>query len=138
MAETTILVVNDDLTYLELMTEVLKDEGYLITTYTRIADALPLILDRPPHLLIVDLRFPDDLQGIDLITMMRLHRHTQGVPVIVCTAAVNDITRLQEDLQRAGAALLRKPFLLDDLLRMINVMLNAGSGGAVGAALIQQ
>lgn len=137
MEEATILVVNDDIIYLEMMTEVLKDEGYLITTYTRISEALPLILEQPPHLLIVDLRFPDDLQGIDLITMLRLHRHTQSVPVIVCTAAVNELTQLQEDLHRAGAALLRKPFLLDDLLSMISIMLHGGVGGATGTALVQ-
>ena len=55
----SVLVVDDDEGLLVLMAETLRAEGYAVTTALRGAEALAQLAERPPELLLLDLKLKD-------------------------------------------------------------------------------
>ena len=84
-----ILVVDDDPAVRSLLQAMLEAEGYQVVTAddgaagAKILDAEP----RPVNFktVIVDMMMPN-MHGLDLLTRMKLHAHTSGLPVIMLTA----------------------------------------------------
>lgn len=123
-----IVVANDDIGYLEMMQEVLSEFGHDVSTCLTIDEAYQRIRDFGPQVVIVDLLFPGTKQGIDLITMMRLGRETEHIPVIICSAATKALREMEDHLQAKRLTTLYKPFNLDELVGAIQQAW--GSGGA--------
>lgn len=121
-----ILVINDTQEVLEVMQELLQDEGYRVTIYSTAIRDLKTILDIKPDLLILDHMMGDEEYGWQTIQKLRLNRELATLPVIVCTAAVKMVKELEGHLKAKGITVVLKPFDIDDLLQ------------AVSAALVEQ
>ncbi len=102
-----ILVIDDDLNIIKLMTYVLKKEKYEVMTAKNGQDGLKLVKDFNPSLIVLDLMMPvmngfKFLEEFKSITMM-------DIPVIVTTA--RGYTKEIEKIIDAGAsAYIEKPF----------------------------
>lgn len=109
-----ILVVDDDEAIQELIATTLIDEGYQATTAPHGAAALKLI-DEPPDLILLDMRMP----VMDGWQFAQAYRAGPGphAPIIVLTAA-RDAAGVAAQI--GAVAYLPKPFLLDDLLDLVN------------------
>jgi CheY-like chemotaxis protein len=114
-----ILVADNDGIYLEMMRDVLLDYGYDVITCSSMDEGYERICALMPDVVIVDLLFPGIKQGIDLVTMMRLNRQTQHIPVIICSAATKVMREMEDHLRSSRLELLYKPFDLDDLHALI-------------------
>src|SRR5688572_26568960 len=114
-----IVVANDDPAYLQMMREVLSDYGYDVTTCLTIDEGYECVSSVMPDLVIVDLLFPGTKQGIDLVTMMRLKKETQNIPVILCSAATKALREMEDHLRSQNLETLYKPFHIEELLTVI-------------------
>lgn len=80
-----ILLVDDDIRILRLLTEELEEDGYTISTASNGKDALSLLTTESerPDLVILDLRMPkmDGLETMGFILKLKLN-----VPVIIFSA----------------------------------------------------
>lgn len=93
MAETkTILLVDDDLTLLEMYEERLKAEGYEIVQATNGEEALKKIREIKPALVILDIMMPK-INGFDVLKNIRADKELKILPVIVLTALIQDVDR---------------------------------------------
>jgi len=109
-------VIDDSPAMLELLGDVLRGDGAEIRLLD--SDVTLQDLEGPvPDLLMIDLRLGGDrLRGLELIRDVRSHPALGGVPIVVCSAALDAIARHQEELQMIPSLwVLPKPFTLDDL-----------------------
>jgi CheY-like chemotaxis protein len=117
-----ILVVNDSQAILDLLRDLLSDEGYRVSVAIEPLD-LTRIKALAPDLIVQDLLFADGSQqtGWHFLTLVRLDPETAHIPMILCTAAMDPIKDpdMAENLNRLGVRVLLKPFNLDDLLAAI-------------------
>ncbi len=111
-----ILLVDDDSSGRQALADLLRDDGYEVSTAADPFKALGKFDDVAPHLVITDLLMPG-IDGIELLS--RIHKRDADCPVIVLTgfgkveSAVNAM--------RAGAIdYLTKPVNLDELEIVVN------------------
>ena len=108
-----ILVVDDDPALREMVSEVLQDAGYEVEVAADGEEALRLIEDVPPRLLILDIQMP----RVDGPALAReLRARLRDLPVIVMTARPHP----EREADRCNAvASLGKPFDTRDLVRVV-------------------
>jgi CheY-like chemotaxis protein len=86
-----------------------------VACYESGVEALPELIEAPPDLLLLDVMMPD-MDGLTLLGQLRQNPATARLPVILCTAAINQLIDHEEWLQRdACVQVLPKPFSIDDL-----------------------
>jgi CheY-like chemotaxis protein len=110
-----ILVVDDDLSILELLRTLLEAEGYQVQTFDSAAAALRNALEHPPDAAIIDLMMPG-MNGVDLIQALRYDQRTHQLPVLVCSAYYGNLQHITADLRHDNTSCLRKPFQIQELL----------------------
>ena len=113
-----ILIAEDDKEINALLRSYLTDEGYECLSVTTGLDALRVIKDESPDLVLLDLMLP--LKSGDAV--LEEVRKFSDIPVIIVSA--KDMTRTKIDLMRSGADdYVTKPFDLDELLVRIEAVL---------------
>lgn len=115
-----IAVVNDDTTFLKLMNDLLTGEGYETFIHTVGSTAYERIKSTMPDLVILDIRMEHAGSGWLTLDLMRLDPVTKDIPVIVCSADVQQLRDKDEVLRSHGCLPLPKPFDLDDLLALVS------------------
>ncbi len=101
-----ILVLDDDVPFLESFKDLLCQEGHLVYPTTRGAEAVELVRMVPLDLSFLDFDLPD-IDGLE--TFARIHRHRPELPAIFVSG--NPSAALERVVLKEGAfALLRKPF----------------------------
>ena len=123
-----VLVVNDTQAILDLMRDLLEEEGYQVSTSIQTLD-LTRIKALQPDLIIQDLLFADGSQetGWHFLTLVRLDPELAHIPLLLCTAAMDPIKdpAMAENLNRLGVRVVLKPFNLEDLLTVVAEVLAA-------------
>ena len=122
----TIVVINDDTPFLELMEELLESEGYNVHVRKEWKDAYEFVKEREPDLVILDIILGHEERGWNILELLTLDPRTDRIPVIVCSAAVTSLQEHAHLLEKHGVRALPKPFDLNDLLRAVQEAL-AGS-----------
>src|SRR5262245_47622338 len=96
-----------------LLSDLLTGEGYDVTIASSGSQALSLMTERPPDVLITDLFMPG-MNGIALRTLMLRRPELAAIPVVVLSAFWH---RPGETLE--VAAVLEKPLNIDRLLETV-------------------
>jgi DNA-binding response OmpR family regulator len=112
-----ILIMDDDPTIADLLTEALADEGYetfMTTQSLRFYDA---VREHQPDLILLDIMMPY-LDGRDELKLMSMSLDHQ-IPVIVVTAFLGAGSE-EQDFRAAGVVhIVYKPFDLDKLVKLV-------------------
>jgi CheY-like chemotaxis protein len=122
-----VLVIDDTQEILDLIKELLEEEGYRVTTSMALLD-LDKVKTLAPDVIVQDLLFEGMQEtGWKFLTLVRLDPELARIPLILCTAAVRTVNdpEMAEQLDRLGVCVLLKPFLIEDLLRAITGALTA-------------
>jgi len=116
-----ILVVDDEETICNLLSRLLEREGYKVIKTTRGQDALKLILNEKPDLMILDLNLPD-LSGESIYKSVRQTPQAKNLPILIITGRT--VPGLSAKCLIGGAdAFLSKPFDTPELLAQIRALL---------------
>jgi DNA-binding response OmpR family regulator len=107
-----VLVVDDDAPTVELLTELLADEGYAVSTARDVSGALASNDTAPADVIILDLVLPDQDGSV---FVERYRAQGGGAPIVVLSAA-RDAPR---QAAAFGSALVSKPFNVRDLLETV-------------------
>ncbi len=118
MAGKRILVVDDDVKTVELVTLYLKRDGYRVLTAYNGVDALRLARESHPDLIVLDLMLP----GIDGLEVCRTLRAESDVPIIMLTAKTTDQDKLT-GLQLGADDYVTKPFSPRELAARVRAVL---------------
>ena len=122
MAKPKIAVVNDDTAYLDMMRELLDQEGYDTIIHKEHQTAHDVLRRENPDLAIVDVRLEHPESGWAIVELLRLDPHTVHIPVLV-TSTDSRIHEKAPLLTHQGCDVLEKPFDLDDLLAKVGQMI---------------
>ena len=111
-----IAVIEDDIPIGDMLEEILKKEGYGVMRAYSGTEALLLLAQKQPDLVLLDLMLPG-LSGEEVLPRL------DGLPVIVVSAkaGVDDKVNLLLD---GAADYITKPFSMKILLRKISLVLN--------------
>ncbi len=120
----TILVLDDDQVLLDLMTEVLEqEEGYIALGCTSAAQAEHILHSLTPDMLIIDGAVFKSAAGSALVQQLRHEHATLALPIIVYSADQRLLQDSGAQIKALDCALVAKPFVLDSLLTMIELLL---------------
>jgi DNA-binding response OmpR family regulator len=121
-----ILIMDDDPTIADLLTEALADEGYetyMTTQSLRFYDA---VREHNPDLVLLDLMMPY-LDGRDELKLMEMALDRQ-IPVIVVTAFLGAVNEEQEFRDAGVRHIVYKPFDLDKLVDLVRTTIGEPEG----------
>lgn len=113
-----ILAVDDNPTYVELIRRILVENGYTVRTALNVDQALAVMKDIIPALLILDVMMPGK-SGYDLCKSVKQDSRLKDIPVVFLSGrdSAEDVKMGHE----AGAVLyLSKLCGLDSLLRVVH------------------
>ena len=95
-----LLLVDDDEHTCEAMRRLLGRTGYAVACACSGADALALLADLTPDLMILDWMMPD-MDGLEVLRRIRANEATRDLPVLMYSAA--DDPRMKREAIRLGA-----------------------------------
>ena len=111
-----ILVVEDHADTRELLTSLLELENFRVVTAPDGAAALKAAELEDPDLVVTDISLPD-LDGIEVIRMLRGNTRFAGIPIVTVTA--NGPAVADQALSAGADAALTKPLEFDQLISSI-------------------
>src|SRR5215216_2230926 len=118
-----IIVVNQDTAFLELMEELLSEEGYHSSIEKEGDKAYATIKKTSPDLVVLDIRINNPEAGFNVVDLMRIDPETQNIPVIICSTATQIIRENEERLRAKNCDILMKPFNIDELLSKVQAII---------------
>ena len=108
-----ILVIDDDVSILELIGLILEEEGgYRVTLSISVFQDLTEVECLHPDMIILDLRLNKGQDGWAFLKRLNAHHTLKDVPLLLCSA-----TSIDPTLEGKEIAILQKPFGIDELLR---------------------
>lgn len=121
-----ILVVDDNFDVRRLLKKVLEIAGYDVSEAVDGEDALRSVEGRVPDLILMDIRLPGQLNGLETTGRLKDDARLQRVPMVALTASV-----LERDRQQALAAgcsgFIAKPVDISTLPGLVETFLTRGA-----------
>ena len=114
-----IMVINDTQEILELFRDLLTQEGYEVSLYSYGIHDMAEVERVAPDLIIIDYLIGDERTGWQMLQKLKMTRATLAIPVIVCTAALNQVKEIEGWLTQKRITVVLKPFDVDDLLAAV-------------------
>jgi CheY-like chemotaxis protein len=137
LAGKRVLVVNDTQEILELFEEILSEMGLEVVLMSYAPRELDRVREAKPDLVILDFVFGEkELLGWQLLQKMKMDRPLAQIPVVICTAALQQVSELQGYLTEQGVMVIVKPFNVDQLEEAVRgaIALKEEAGGLIAAA----
>jgi two-component system phosphate regulon response regulator PhoB len=119
--KTTILIVEDEPSIVELVTFTLKEAGWNTFATQTAAEAWEFIQRRSPQLVLLDWMLPDQ-SGLRLLSKIRADRQLQEMPVIMLTAKSMEEDKIA-GLDNGADDYITKPFSPRELTSRIKALL---------------
>lgn len=118
-----ILLVDDDLTLREMYGERLKSEGFEIVQATNGAEAIQKAKEIKPAVVLLDIMMPK-VNGFDVLKMIRSDEEIKNTPVIVLTALIQDVDRIQGKKLGASDYIVKSETMPGEVIAKIKGVLN--------------
>jgi two-component system, LuxR family, response regulator FixJ len=119
LAETTVLIIDDDPAVRNSLKFALEVEGFAVRAYPAGADLLGESEFPAGGCLVVDYKLPE-MNGLDLLVELR-RRHVDLPAILITTHPSSEVRRRAE---LAGVTLIEKPLLNDTLFQEIRAALD--------------
>ena len=116
-----ILIADDEPNQLELMSFNLSNAGYSIIKATNGKEAIELIENHSPDLIILDWMMPK-MSGIDVCRTLRSRSETKQIPIIILSAR-SDESDKSLGLDIGADDYISKPFSPKELISRVNALL---------------
>lgn len=114
---TTVLVVEDTLSELELISSYLRDSGYNVIGVTNAKEALNKAVEQQPDAIVTDIVMPG-MSGFELCRQLKNNPVTEQLPIIICSSKDQEIDRFW-GIKQGAAVYVTKPFTREELVRAI-------------------
>lgn len=124
----SVLIVDDEGPLLTLLRYNLERAGFRVQEAADGQEALSLVADAPPDLLILDWMLPS-LSGIEVCRQLRRRPATRDLPIIMLTARTEDQDAVRA-LDLGVDDFISKPFVIEALLARARAVLRRTGAGA--------
>ena len=113
----TILIVEDSLSEMELMSHYLRESGFLVLNATGAKQGLEVALEQKPNVILTDVVMPG-MSGFELCRSLKKNPETKKIPIIICTSKNQEIDRLW-GMKQGADAYITKPFSREHLIQSV-------------------
>lgn len=121
-----ILVVDDNFDVRRLLKKVLEVAGYDVSEAVDGEDALRSVEGRVPDLILMDIRLPGQLNGLETTGRLKDDARLQRVPIVALTASVLERDR-QQALMAGCSGFIAKPVDISTLPGLVETFLTRGA-----------
>lgn len=121
MSLESILVVDDDLSLCQILSDELSDVGYKTKFLTGGKEAIEYLKENPVDLLLLDLNMP----GVDGFDVLQELSKWEKKPKIIVLTAYADVKSAIESAKLGANDFLSKPYDFDELLITIRKVLQS-------------
>lgn len=126
---TTILLAEDDIILAELYTDRLKQEGFNVIHASNGEDALAFVREYSPNLIILDIMMPK-MNGLDVLKALKESPATNRIPVIIVTALVQEIEKVNKMMNPADAYIVKSEVLPAEIIEQVKQRLETEDSSA--------
>lgn len=119
-----ILVVDDEEDVRNLVAMMLKAEGYQVVVAGTGKEALDLLEEEPPHLIVLDVMMPS-MDGWEVCRQIKSNARTRDIPVVFLTVRQQPLDRIIGTEVLNASGYIHKPFEREELISTIDNCLNA-------------
>lgn len=130
MTKAKVLIADDDPAIQELIRLNLELQGYQVIIASNGVETVRKALSERPDLIILDILMPE-MDGYEVMRLLKNSEETSAIPVIVLTAYASDTGALVSWLEGAEGYL-AKPFNPDELLMLVERVLLSPEKSAGG------
>lgn len=116
-----ILVVDDTLANLRLLTQMLSNHGYRVRPVTDGAQALITARSVPPDLILLDIRMPG-MDGYEVCERLKSDPLTQSIPIIFLSALGETEDKVKA-FSMGGVDYVTKPFQVEEVIARVQTHL---------------
>lgn len=117
----TVLVVDDEIHIQELIKFNLDKNGYDVLTADNGIDALKIINESTPSLILLDLMLPG-IDGLEVCKSVRKNPKTENIPIIMITAKEEELDKIL-GLELGADDYITKPFSVRELMARVKAIL---------------
>jgi CheY-like chemotaxis protein len=116
----TIFIIDDDFGLQTVLSIALKDAGYEVATAGDGLEGLDRAAGLNPDLILTDVMMPY-VDGVQVFEALKERLRVDNIPIVIMTA----LSRKPwfADLEAEGAVFLQKPFEVDQLLAVVEMLL---------------
>ena len=122
VANSTILIVDDDEGVTQTFARMLKLEGFQVRTAINAESGLKVANESQPNAIILDLRMPL-VDGLGFLRQLRARDDQRATPVAIVTGDYFLEDAVANELRELGAELRFKPLWLEDLVGLAHNLL---------------
>ncbi|MDM8523988.1 response regulator [Desulfococcaceae bacterium HSG8] len=120
-SQPSILIVDDNIKNLNLLTNLLIDKGYNIGISKNGFMALEFIRKRNPDLILLDIMMPD-IDGLEVCRQLKSDKKTKDIPVIFISGLADTADKLR-GFKAGGVDYITKPFEKEEVFARVNTHL---------------
>jgi len=117
-----ILVVDDSEVIRKLVETGLQDQGFQVYSAENGRQALKVIKEKPPHLILTDIDMPE-MNGFSFCSALRDNIGLATIPILVMSSN-NDKSRMKRMMSLGAVAYIYKPFNIDELVILIEKLIS--------------
>lgn len=128
-----VLIVEDEPAQLEVLTYNLGSEGFRLAHAGDGEEALVLVDEERPDLIILDWMLPN-VSGIEVCRRLKMRQETRQIPIIMLTARGEETDRVR-GLETGADDYVVKPYSVNELIARVRAMLRRTRPGGVGETL---
>uniref|UniRef100_B8HNR5 Response regulator receiver protein n=1 Tax=Cyanothece sp. (strain PCC 7425 / ATCC 29141) TaxID=395961 RepID=B8HNR5_CYAP4 len=113
----TILIVEDTLTDLQVVSGSLQQAGYAVVTAANEQEAKTRLAQHKPDLIVLDVVLPDR-SGFEICRDLKEQTETKDIPVVICSTKGSNMDKYW-GMQQGADAYLAKPVDPDELVKIV-------------------
>jgi two-component system, sensor histidine kinase and response regulator len=117
----SVLVVDDTIANLRLLSDLLGNQGYEVRAVTNGRQALQAVEQDPPDLILLDIAMPE-MDGYEVCRRLRAKDRSKDVPVIFLTASTDTADKVLA-FDTGGVDYVTKPFQFEEVLARVKTHL---------------
>jgi CheY-like chemotaxis protein len=114
-----ILCINDTADVMDVLRDVLEEEGYRVTTRAHIDVGLAEVVGLAPDLILIDFMMGSAGDNWPLLQQLRGDERTRAAPLVLLTGAVLRVRAREDELRGMAVPVVFKPFDLDHLVQVV-------------------
>jgi len=128
-----VMIVEDEPSQREVLCYNLAAEGYRVTSAENGEEALLLIAEDRPDVIVLDWMLPS-VSGIEVCRQLKIRAETRDMPIIMLSARSEEVDRVR-GLQTGADDYVVKPYAISELMARVKIQLRRVRPSTVGQML---
>ena len=133
MAQPTVLLVEDEPAQREVLAYNLEAEGFVVQRATNGEEALMLVAENPPDLILLDWMMPH-VSGLEVCRRLKMRPETRAIPIIMLSARSEEVDKVR-GLETGADDYVIKPYSSIELMARLRAQLRRVRPSTLGMVL---